>query len=183
MFKTKEKDRIEKTLVDEDNAQIAAARYGVNFARLRAVQKALKERNLPFWKDLIKQAMNGGNLMKLYIERYANQMYINLSDVNELNKVKEKFNCISDNYWEYHFPARFVVETEEGFEVNERAIQEEFLRQYTVTLTDEQQQAITSICEALEVIGLAPGNMRLYFYQENGKILPIKSKIIELWKK
>jgi hypothetical protein len=177
------KIRIEKTITNQNEASVSALRYGTNFAPLRNVQKELKERNLPWWPDLIREAMAGGDLLQLYIERYAKQWCVDLSDIEEKNRLKRKFKCISDAAWKYHFPLQFTIETKEGFEINKEAVREHFEQKYSVTLSDEQREAITSICEALELLNISPNSVGFYLYLKDGKVIPRESGFVKKFKK
>lgn len=163
-------------ITDQESADILFMRKRAEYAKVNWVLKELKNRNLPLYWDILWDSIprGGSQLIKAYMQRWAELNYINLDDLNQRNDLRSKFSILEDQHFNFRYPQKFLQRADDGsFSLDEDKLKQDCIEQCTYVLTAEQKQAIDNIIDALHLLKINPERIRSFFYQQDGKVSPI----------
>lgn len=169
-----------KTIFNEQEAEIMFMREQVKFARARAVIKELKESNAPLYWDILWDGLRTGGdvIINRYMERFAQEHFLNINDFDTKGLLLKKFECLADPTYRYLFPQKFCYREDDGsFDVDIEKLRDYCRQQCTYTITEEQDQAIKDLLRSMKILGLVPFTVRSYFWSDKGEIKPLGFEI------
>ncbi|MDD2646145.1 MAG: hypothetical protein PHQ88_08415 [Bacteroides sp.] len=170
-------------VTDEVAASIEAGRYKTKFSHIEKKVEYLQKSNLPVYLDILYKHLGrgGGALIREYVERFAKENYMNLSNEREAKILYEKFAILSDPYHRWTFNKKFLTLHPDGsFELNEKAVDEYFRDKFTYEVTKEQFEAIEAILKGLNTLGAHPKYVADCFYIKDKEVKLNRVKLYAL---
>lgn len=154
----------EKIVIDEESAKLDAMRYITKFAKVGWSIDQLKEHNAKMYWDILWDCLKTGNLQENYSKRFAEENFIDWSEVEERNKIRKKFGFLADITEQYRFDQNFLLRNQDGsFDLNEEKIQQHFIDLHTHTFTDAQLKAVEAIVNAMTELEITPYHVTKVF--------------------
>lgn len=169
--------------VDEVAAEIEAGRYKARFSHIQKTVEYLQESNLPVYLDILYKHLDKGGraLIREYVERFAKENFMNLSNEREAKILYEKFQILSDPFQRWTFNKRLLTLHEDGsFELNEKAVDEYFRSKFTYELSKEQFEATEAILKGLDTLGAHPRYVADCFYIKDKEVKLNRAKLYAL---
>lgn len=168
-------------VTDRVAARLEAQREKARFSFIEDKVKQIQEKNLPLYLQIIWDNLDKGGekLLADYLHKFSNEHYQDLSNLQVKNYLSQKFGMLADPFHRFRYNKKFLILHEDGsFELNEEAIDEHYQKLYTYEITKEQYDAIQSIKDALNTLGMNPNYVKSYFYVEDKEI---KIKDVKLY--
>lgn len=168
---------------DEVAASIEADRYKTKFSHIQKKVEYLQESNLPIYLDILYKHLDKGGsaLIREYVERFAKENFMNLSNDREAKILYEKFAILNDPYHRWTFNKKFLILHEDGsFELNEKAVDEYFRAKFTYELTAEKYEAVEAILKGFNTLGAHPKYVSDCFYIKDKEVKLNRVKLYAL---
>lgn len=169
-MKKQSEKQIANVIIDEQTAEIESMKYKTGFSRARWSIEQLKEHNAKIYWDILWDCLKTGDLRENYAKRFAEENYIDWSEVGERNKLREKFDYLGDSNGRYPFNQNFLIRAEDGsFELDNDKIDQHFIDLHTYTFTDAQLKAVEAIVNAMNELEITPYHVTKVFVYPDAK--------------
>ena len=168
---------------DEVAAEIEAGRYKARFSHIQKKVEYLQESNLPIYLDILYKHLDKGGreLLREYVERFAKENYMNLSNDREAKILYEKFQILSDPFQQWTYNKKLLTLHEDGsFELNEKAVDDHFRAKFTYELTAEKYEAVEAILKGFNTLGAHPRYVADCFYIQDKEVKINRVKLYAL---
>lgn len=163
-MKKQSEKQSENIVIDGESARLEAMKYRTKFAKVRWSIDQLKEHNAKIYWDILWDCLKTGNLQENYAKRFAEENFIDWSEVEERNKARKKFVYLADITEQYPFGQNFLIRSEDGsFDLDHERIDQHFIDLHTYTFTDAQLKAVEAIVNAMNELEITPYHVTKVF--------------------